>query len=60
MFERFQSQIHVVALNIDIDIFFEAWSILFPADQLFAFINSKMTYKKVIMMPIDKLKADGF
>ena len=40
----FQSQIDVAAFDIGLDIFPEARPIVFPADELFCFIDIEITY----------------
>lgn len=60
MFYHFQSQADVTAFNIGFNVFLKAWLEIFLANQLSSFINSKITCKKVIMMPIDHLEIDDF
>ena len=60
MFDRFWCQTHVAALYIGFDVFSQTRLIVFPVDQLFGFIDSKMVYKRVIIVPTDKLRADDF
>lgn len=60
MSDYFQYQIYVIALGIGFNISPKAWSIVFFTDQLPSFINSKITYEKIIVMPIDQLGIDDF
>ena len=47
------SQTNIAFFHIVFNVFFQAQPIVFPADQLSGFINSKMTYQKVIVMVND-------
>ena len=42
MFDRFQGQTNVAALDIGLNIFFEARLIVFPTDELSGFIDTKV------------------
>ena len=44
MFDRFQSQTNVTAFEIGVNIFFKAWLIVFLANKLIYFIDTKITY----------------
>ena len=37
------TQAYVTAFNIDLNILFEIWPIVFPANELFCFVDSKMS-----------------
>lgn len=56
----FKCQIHIAALDIDFDIFSQAWPILFFKKKLSSFIDTKITYKKVIIISTDKLEINDF
>ena len=49
---RFWRQTNVTSFYIRFNIF--------PINQLLSFIDSKMTYKKIIVMPIEQLGTDNF
>ena len=42
MFDYFLAQTYVAAFDIDLNIFFEVRPIVFPADELSCFVNTKM------------------
>ena len=44
MSDYFQSQTNVITFDIDFKILFEAWQIIFPVDELFGFIDTRMIY----------------
>lgn len=56
----FQSHTNVTAFDISFNDFSQAQSIVFPANKLFAFINTKITYKEVILVPVNKLVENYF
>ena len=56
--DRLQSQTNITSLDIDLDAFFQARPIVFPANQLSCFVNTKMPYKKIIMMATYYLGTD--
>lgn len=58
--DNFQYQIYIAAFDISFNVSLQAQPIVFPADQLFSFFDSKIIYKKVIMMLVDKLEVDNF
>ena len=60
MLDRLWSQTNITSFYIRFNVFFQAQPIVFPANQLFGFIDSKITCQKVIMMPTDQLKTDDF
>ena len=60
MSDCFQSQTNVTSSDIGLDIFFQAWPIVFLADQLFCFVNLKMLYKRIIVMTTYHLGMNGF
>ena len=60
MFDRFQDQTNVVASDIGLNIFFEIWPIILPANEIFYFINTKMICQKVIVMPANKVCLNDF
>ena len=51
--DRFWAQVYVIALDIGLNIFSEARPIVFPANKVLGFFNTKMSYQKVIMVPTD-------
>ena len=56
----FQPQIDVAASDIALNIFSEAWPIVFPANQLPCFVNTKMTCQKIVVMLADEFGLDDF
>ena len=45
MFDRFWGQTNVAAFNVDLKILFEARLVIFPADKLSGFIDTKVPYQ---------------
>lgn len=60
MYDHFQSQIDIIAFDIGLNIFLQAWLIVFLANQFFSLINSKLIYKKIIILSTNKLGIDNF
>ena len=44
IFDRFQGQTNVAAFDVALNIFSKAWLIIFPIDELFSFIDAKVSY----------------
>ena len=60
VFDYFWTQTYVTAFNIDLNISSEAWPIVFSTDKVFYFINTKMSYQRIVVVSIDKLCLNGF
>ena len=58
MSDRFQSQINVTSLDIDLDVLSQTRPIVFPADQLSCLVNTKILCKKIIVMTTYHLGTD--
>lgn len=44
---------------MDFDIFLETWLIVFPTIQLSDFTNTEITFKRVIIVPVDELETNN-
>ena len=60
MSDCFWTQTYVTAFDIGLNIFLEAWPIVFPTNKILGFINTKMFYQKVVVVSTDELCLDGF
>ena len=60
MSDRFQGQTNVAAFDVGLNILSEAWPIIFPADELPGFINTKMACQRVVVVPTKKLGLNDF
>ena len=56
----FWAQVYVTSLDIGFNIFSETWLIVFPADEVFGFIYTKMSYQIVIVVLTDELCLNDF
>ena len=56
----FWAQAYVMAFDIGLNVFLETWPIIFPADEVLGFINTKMFCQKVVMVLTDELYSNGF
>ena len=60
MSDCFWAQTYIIAFDISLNIFLETWLIVFPANKVFSFIDTKMSCQRVIVVWIDNLCLDGF
>ena len=56
--DRSGSQTNVIFLDIALNVSSQTWPIVFPADQLSCLVNTKMSYKKIIVVTTYQLRAD--
>ena len=56
----FWVQAYVTAFDIDLNVFSEARPIVFLADEVFDFIDTKMSCQRVVIMSIDELYSNDF
>ena len=60
MSDRFRGQTNVAAFDVGLNILFEARPIIFPADELFGFIDTKMACQRVVVVPVNELGSNDF
>ena len=60
MHNCFQSQVNIATFNINFNIFFEAWLIVFLVNKFFNFINIKVSCQKIVKVSINKLYLNYF
>ena len=60
MSDHLQSQTNITSLDIALDVSFQAWLIVFPANQLSCLISTKMPYRKIIMITTYHFRTDDF
>ena len=60
MSDRFQGQTNVAAFDIGLNIFFETRPIIFPANKLPGFIDTKMACQRVVVVPANELSSNDF
>ena len=56
----FWTQIYVTAFDIVLNIFSETWPIVFPANEVFGFIDTKISGQRVVMVSTDELCSKDF
>lgn len=56
----FRSETDVTALNLGLDVFPQSRPLVVPVNQLSDFIDSTMTYKRVVVVSANQLGADNF
>ena len=56
----FWTQAYVTTFDISLNISWEGQPIVFPANKVFGFIDAKMSYQKVVVVPTDKLCSNDF
>ena len=54
------TQAYVTAFDISLNIFSKAWPIVFLANEVFDFIDTKMSCQKVVVVSTDDLYSNGF
>ena len=60
VFDCFWTQAYITAFDIGLNIFSEARPIVFPTDEVFGFIDTKMSCQRVIVMSTDDLCLNDF
>ena len=60
MSDCFQGQTNVAALDIGLNILFEARPIIFPADELLSFVDTEMACQRVVVVPANELCSNDF
>lgn len=60
MSDYFRYQIHFTTFNICFDIFSQVWGIVFLANELLSFFNSKKIYKMVNIISVDEYEINDF
>ena len=60
MFDYFQGQTNIATFDVGLNIFSKARSIVFPANELSGFIDTKMAYQQIVVMPANKLCSNDF
>lgn len=60
MLNYFWNYIDIVIFNINLNIFFKIWPIVFLAYKFYSFINTKITCLKIIIVLIDKFNLNNF
>ena len=60
MSDHFRGQTNVAAFDVGLNILFEAWLVVFPADKLFGFIDTKMACQKVVVVPANEFGLNNF
>ena len=58
MSNHFQGQTNVEAFDVDFNIFFETWPIIFPTNKFSGFIDIEIACQKVVVMPANKLGSN--
>ena len=56
----FSAPAYVTAFDIGLNVFSEAWLIVFPADEVFNFVDAKMSCQRVVMVSTDELCSNDF
>ena len=54
------TQAYITAFDIGLNVFSEAWPMVFVTNEVLGFINVKMSYQRVVVMSTDELCSDGF
>ena len=54
------TQTYVTTFDIILNIFSEAWLIVFLANEVLGFIDAKMSYQRVIVLSTDDFCLNGF
>ena len=60
MFNCFQGQTNVAALNVDLNIVSKARPIVFPTDELSNFIDAKMPWQWIVIVLTNELCLNDF
>ena len=60
VFDCFWAQAYVTAFDIGLNIFLETQPIVFPTNEVFSFIDAKMSCQKVVVVSTNELCLDGF
>ena len=60
MFDRFYGQTNVAAFDVGFNILSEARPVIFPADELSGFIDTKIACQRVVVVPTTKLYLNNF
>ena len=60
MSNYFSTQACITAFDIGLNIFLETQLIVFLANKVIGFINTKMFYKRVVVMPADEFCLKSF
>ena len=56
----FEIQAYITTFDMSFNISLKAWLIVFLADKVLGFINTKMLYQKVVIVLTDKLYLNNF
>ena len=54
------AQAYVIAFDIGLNVFLEARPIVFPTDEVFGFIDTKMICQRVVVVSTDELHSNDF
>ena len=60
VFDCLWAQAYFTTFGIGLNVFMEAWLILFLVDEVFGFIDAKMSCKRIVVVSTDELCSDGF
>ena len=60
MFDFFQIQINIAVFNISLNILSKAWLIVFLVNKLSGFINTKVFFKKIVVIAVNELYSNNF
>ena len=60
VFDCFWAQAYLTAFDISLNVFLEAWPIVFLANEVLGYINAKMTCQRVVVTSTNEFDSDGF
>ena len=60
MLNNFKSQANITVFNIDFNILAKYRPVVFSDNQLSSFVNSKIVYKRIVIVAIDQLRSNNF
>ena len=60
VFDCFWAQAYVTAFDIGLNVFLEAQPILFLADEVLDFIDTKISYQRLVVVSTDELCLNNF
>ena len=60
MSDCFRGQVYIASPYIVLDVTVEYWPVVFLGYELACFLNTKVAYQRIVVMPANKLRSDDF
>ena len=60
MSDCFRGQAYIASLQIVLDVMAKHWLVIFLGYELICFLNTKVAYQRIVVMPANKLCPDNF